>query len=280
MAENDAECTCFKREVLPSEERMGDAAGGDVGNLLREQTAKRGRPVLVNFAAAPSQDAFLAALSRQEGIDWTKVTAIHLDEYIDLPRGHPNTFEAYLREHIFSRVPVPDENVHYIRSIEAETPDQVAREYEAELKRLLASVREAGGQYVACIGIGVNGHVAFNEPHVDKRTARMVIPVEIDDVSVQQQYDDYKDHPDSDARYASLAEVPRRAVTMSCAGILAADCIFCIVPGAHKVEAVRKMCDGAVTDQVPASLLRLHPDVTVYLDADSARLLDRRPELA
>ncbi|MHC4789287.1 MAG: 6-phosphogluconolactonase, partial [Planctomycetota bacterium] len=184
---------------------------------------------------------------------------------------------VYLREHIFSRVPLPEGNVHLIKDLQTATPEETARLYEGRLRALLGQVREEGGLYLACIGIGVNGHIAFNEPHVDKRTSRMVIPVELDEVSVQQQYDDYREHADPAARYASLQEVPRRAVTVSCAGILAADRILCIVPGQQKAEAVRRMWDGPISDELPASLLRMHPNATLYLDAGSARLLDRPP---
>ena len=265
------------RKILPTDEAMGRAAAQDAGDLLRELTAERGLPVLANFAAAPSQDTFLDALAAQEGIDWGKVTAIHLDEYFDLPREHPNSFEVYLRDHILSRVPIPPEQVYLIKANQADTPEATAERYEAIIRERLAAVRAAGGAYVACIGIGVNGHIAFNEPHVDKRTTRFVIPVEIDEVSVQQQYDDYKDHPDPAARYASIEDVPRRAVTVSCAGILAADRIFCMVPGRRKADAVRAMWDGPVTDDLPASLLRMHPQMTLYLDAESASLLAAPP---
>jgi len=268
-----------QRKILPTETEMGRAAAQDVAALLRELTAEQGRPVLVNFAAAPSQDAFLDALCGEEGIDWSRVQAIHLDEYFDLPREHPNTFETYLRDHIFGRAPIPRQNVHYIKAVKAETPEELANAYAAAVGELLASVRDAGGPYVACIGIGVNGHIGFNEPHVDARTGRFFLPVELGALSVQQQYDDYRNHPNPAARYASMEDVPRRAVTMSCAGILAADRIFCIVPGRQKAQAVAHMWDGPVTNIVPASLLRLHPRMTLYLDAASATLLDRRPEL-
>lgn len=231
------------------------------------------------FAAAPSQDTFLDALCAESGIRWDRVEGVHLDEYVDLERGHPNTFEAYLREHLFGRVPIPDGNVHYVKEVEGASAEETAVAYERRLRSVLDRVRAEGGAFVACIGIGVNGHIAFNEPHVDKRTGRMVVPVEIDATSVQQQYDDYRDHPDPAARYGSLDDVPRRAVTVTCAGILAADGIFCMVPGEQKARAVKAMWDGPVTDDVPASLLRLHPEVRLYLDEASAALLDRAPEL-
>jgi glucosamine-6-phosphate deaminase len=264
--------------VLPTEEAMGAAAARDVGDVLRDMT-EAGRPALLNLAAAPSQDAFLASLARQAGIDWDLVQAIHLDEYYDLPRGHANTFERYLDAHIFSRVPIPVGNVHLIKAMQAGGPEELADAYAQRALGILGEVRGAGGLYLACIGIGVNGHIAFNEPHVDKRTGRFAIAVEMDERSVQQQYDDYREHPDPAARYAALADVPRRAVTVSCAGILAADRIFCVVPGAHKAQAARAMLEGPITDDLPASLLRLHPACNVYLDAASASLLDCRPEL-
>jgi len=269
----------LRRKAFETEELMGQTVGSDVGDVLRRVTAEEGKPVVLNLAAAPSQDAFLSVLVKQQGIDWQKVQVVHLDEYLDLPRNHPNTFEVYLRDHIISQVPVPDENVHYIKAVEADSANEVARLYESTLRDLVAAVRQAGGVYVACIGIGVNGHIAFNEPSVVKRTGRMVIPVQIDDVSVHQQYYDYKDHPDPEARYATMDDVPRRAVTLSCAGILDADRIFCTVPGRQKAEAVRAMWDGPITNQVPATLLRMHPCMTLYLDAESASLLDHKPAL-
>ena len=267
------------RKTFATEEQMGQAAAEEVGALLRDLTTRRGLPVLVNFAAAPSQTAFLKALPSEKGIDWTKVTAVHLDEYFDLPPDHPNTFKAYLQEHIISRVPIPAGQVHFIKGVSAATPAALAQAYEARVRGLLKDVRAAGGLYIACIGIGVNGHIAFNEPHTAIRTDRFIVPVEIDSVSVRQQFDDYKDHPNPAARYATLRDVPRRAVTVSCAGILAADHIVCLVPGAQKAAAVQAMWDGPVTDEVPASLLRMHPHVTIYLESNSAVQLDHRPAL-
>lgn len=260
-------------KIFSSEESMGDAVGYEVGEILREYTVKKRQKVLANFAAAPSQDAFLAQLCREEGIEWKRVYAIHLDEYIDLERGHPNTFEMYLRERLFDNIPIPDENVHYIKSLKGSS-EEMAGQYDGIIREHLSEIQENGGIYIACIGIGVNGHIAFNEPHVDKRTTRFVIPVEIDEVSVQQQYDDYKNHPNPAARYSSIEDVPRKAVTVSCRGILDADKIYCTVPGQHKADAVKGMLDGPITDKLPASLLRMHPSLNIYLDSASASLLD------
>ncbi|NLW50910.1 MAG: glucosamine-6-phosphate deaminase [Candidatus Brocadiaceae bacterium] len=277
MSPKPVDIAGIARKTYATEAEMGKAAAEEVGALLRDLTVRDGVPVLLNLAAAPSQDAFLDALSAEEGIDWTKVTAIHLDEYFDLPADHPNTFRSYLQEHIISRVPIPAGQVHFIKDVPADTPAALAEEYGRRALRILKDVRAAGGVYLACIGIGVNGHIAFNEPGSAIRTDRFLVPIEIDAVSVQQQYDDYKNHPDPAARYATLDDVPRRAITVSCAGILAADRIVCLVPGPQKAAAVRGMWDGPVSDDMPASLLRLHPCVTVYLEVDSAARLDHRP---
>lgn len=266
----------IEKKIYKNAEEMGKAAAKDVAALLREYTAKRKKRVVVNFAAAPSQDTFLAALSMEKGIDWKKVIAIHLDEYVDLERGHPNTFESYLNAHLFSKIKIPAENVYYIKALKG-SAKEIAAKYGKFVKSAVTGVRRNKGIYFACIGIGVNGHIAFNEPHVNKRTPEWVIPVKIDSVSVRQQFNDYKNNPDPAARYKNFEDVPRNAVTVSCAGILNADKIFCIVPGKHKADAVKAMWDGPVTDKLPASLLRMHPDMTLYLDTASSSKLDRIP---
>ena len=268
----------IERKIFPTSEEMGRAVGNDVGEVLRDYTVKRGARVVVMFAAAPSQDDFLAQLAGVEGIDWKKVIAVHMDEYVDLPQGHPNTFEVYLKEHLFSNIDIPEENVHYIKGLKGDA-EKIAREYETLLEKSIKEVREKGGIYIVCMGIGVNGHIAFNEPHVDKRTLRLVIPVKIDETSVQQQYNDYKNNPDPKARYASLGDVPRNAVTASCSCLLEADRIYCTVPGKQKADAVKKMWDGPITDSLPASLLRLHPSATIYLDSAAASKLERPPQV-
>jgi len=265
----------LQRKIFATNQEMGGTAGKEVGEALREYTVRKNLPVVANFAAAPSQDTFLAQLSKEEGIDWEKVTAVHLDEYVDLDKGHPNTFQVYLEEHLFDNIPIPREKVHYIKDLRG-SPQEIATEYDQLIRKVVEETRDRGGIYIACIGIGVNGHIAFNEPHVDKRTKRIVIPVEIDETSVKQQYDDYKDHPNPQARYQTLEDVPQRAITVSCAGILAADRIFCMVPGAQKADAVKAMWDGPITDKLPASLLRLHHQVVLYLDRASASKLDRK----
>lgn len=263
----------LKKCILLDEELMGEMAAIAVANFLH---TVRG-PKVISLAAAPSQDAYLKYLCKQD-IDWDTIHIIHLDDYIDLPPNHPNTFKSYLKEHILDEVAISPEHINFILDYTG-TPKQMAWFYERRIKYLISWARALDGAYISTIGIGVNGHIAFNEPHVDKRTNRMVIPVELDDVSVQQQFDDYKNHLNPNARYKSLEDVPRSAITISCAGILDSDAIFVIVPGRHKAEAVRSMWDGPITDDLPASLLRTHHNVQFFLDQLSASLLDTKPLL-
>ncbi len=263
--------------VYEDADLMGAAAAKQAAEILRTVTAK-GKPVLSVFAAAPSQDAFLEHLCQQQGIEWSRVTAFHLDEYLDLQRHHPNTFETYLRKHIFEKIPFPESNIKMIKSLTG-TPDKIADTYGSMLKESVARVRGEGGIYIAFIGIGVNGHIAFNEPGSDIYSSRWVLPVEIDSVSVKQQFDDYKDHPDPAARYATLKDVPRKALTMTCAAVLEADTILCIVPGRQKADAVQKSLEGPVTSEVPASMLRKHRSTTIFLDHESAGKLSPPPKV-
>lgn len=275
----EKECCCeygLGIKVHENADLMGVAAANKAAAILRNYTAERKKPVLCVFAAAPSQDTFLEHLCRQEGIDWGMVKAFHLDEYLDLPRSHPNTFEVYLRKHIFEKLPVPGANVKMIKSL-AGSPGEIADRYGSMLEESVAGIRSRGGIYIAFIGIGVNGHIAFNEPGTDIYSSKWVLPIEIDDVSVKQQFDDYKNHPDPAARYAAPEDVPRKALTMTCAAILEADSILCMVPGRQKADAVQKSLEGQLTSDVPASLLRQHRSTTIFLDYESAGKLTPPP---
>jgi len=276
----DGKCLNYKLKVQVHEDadKMGAAAAEKAGKLLKKYTAEKKKPVLCVFAAAPSQDTFLENLCKEEGIDWSMITAFHLDEYLDLPRNHPNTFEVYLRKNLFEKITVPEDKIHMIKALSG-TPEEIAAAYGKKLEEAVRKTREEGGIYAAFIGIGVNGHIAFNEPGTDIYSSRWVLPIEIDDVSVKQQFDDYKNHPDPAARYATMADVPRKALTMSCAAILEADSIFTLVPGKQKADAVQKALEGPVTPLVPASLLRQHRSIKLYLNCDSAGKLNPPPSV-
>ena len=268
----------LKVKVYENADLMGQSAAKKAGEILKKYTVEKKKPMLCVFAAAPSQDTFLEHLCKQEGIDWSMITAFHLDEYLDLPRNHPNTFEVYLRKHIFNKVQIPDSNIHFIKAFKG-SPAEIAETYGDLLEKSVKKVRNEGGIYIAFIGIGVNGHIAFNEPGTDIYSSRWVLPIEIDDVSVKQQFDDYKNHPDPAARYATIADVPRKALTMSCAAILEADRILTIVPGRQKADAVQKALEGPITPLLPASFLRQHRSTILYLNCESAERLNPPPSV-
>lgn len=245
--------------ILPNREEMGKAAAREVSGALKRFIRERGE-VKIAFAAAPSQNEFLSHLSKVKGIDWAKIICFHLDDYVELPRLHPNTFEVYLKEHLFDHV--RPRTVYFMKALRG-GGEQVARQY-------AALIRRCGGLDMACIGIGENGHIAFNDPGSDIHDPEMVRLVTIDPRSVKQQYRDYQDHSNPEARYPSLAAVPRRAFTLTIPAVVSAQEIYAMVPGPQKAEAMRKMWEGPISSACPSSALRLHPCVRIYLDRDSA----------
>jgi glucosamine-6-phosphate deaminase len=162
--------------ILSTRDEMGKMAAGDVAQAMNRFIKEKGSVNIV-FAAAPSQDEFLAHLAKKRNIDWSRVTCFHLDDYVDLPRNHPNTFEAYLQEHILNRV--HPKRIHFLKALQGSNAE-VAQKY----TRL---IEQSGGIHIACIGIGENGHIAFCDPGSDLHDPRMVRTVRIDDRSVRQQ---------------------------------------------------------------------------------------------
>ncbi len=252
-------------KIFESRSEMGAAAAADVAEAMTAVAAKK-EYITMCFAAAPSQDDVLAELCEIQDLPWDKVIAFHLDEYIDLPRGHKNSFEVYLKAHLFDAV--KPRRSFFMADLDG-TPEQRCAEYDRLLK-------EHGGIDIAIIGIGENGHIAFNEPGSAFLTDKLNDVITIDDKSVQQQYRDYKDHPDPEARYASLEDVPRNAITMTIPAICGSRRIFCVVPAEPKAEAVKAALEGPITEQVAATALRTHPAAIMYLDADSSKLLRPR----
>jgi len=234
---------------------MGAAAGTAVAAALRARLARQ-PSVRMIFAAAPSQAEMLATLSQATGIDWTRVIAFHMDEYLDLAADAPQRFGRFLREQLFARV-TPGE-IHYLaaRPI-AGDDDQVA---EAECDRYAALVRSAPIDIV-CLGIGENGHLAFNDPPVanfaDPATVK---PVELDDACRRQQV--------NDGCFATVEAVPRRALTLTIPALMAGAQLFCVVPGPPKRTAIHQTLTGPIATGCPASILRQHPDSTLYTDLD------------
>lgn len=267
----------FKIFILENNEELGKKSAEDAGKILEEYTNKLNKKCICVFAAAPSQDTFLENLSKNKNIRWENIYAFHLDEYIDLPKGHPNTFEEYLRNHIFDKVDIPRENIFYIKDA-GKNEEEIIKNYTRLFTEKYKEVKRNGGIYLAFIGIGVNGHIAFNEPNTDLWNKEIIIKVNIDEISVRQQYEDYKNHPNPEARYKSLEDVPRNALTMTVSAILLSDKIFCMVPGIQKADAVKKVIEGEISEKVPASFLRFHNDVNLYIDKNSSSKLNKKPE--
>ncbi|MFB9950349.1 6-phosphogluconolactonase [Rhizobium puerariae] len=236
-------------ESFATRAEMGAAAAADIAAALAGRLARQSGVRMV-FAAAPSQADMLKALCAAPGIDWSRVAAFHMDEYIGLPPSSPARFGNWLDEHVFSRLPFAA--VHRI------TPEPDAA---AEVRRYCDLLNEAPVDFV-CLGIGVNGHIAFNDPPVaDFNDPADVKIVELDDICRQQQVDD--------DCFPDLASVPHRAVTLTVPRLMRADRLFCVVPGAVKRLAVSKTLYGPLSTECPASVLRIHEACTLYLDKDS-----------
>jgi glucosamine-6-phosphate deaminase len=241
---------------------MGRAAATDVGVALRDRLARQGTVRMI-FAAAPSQTELLDAIARERDIDWRRVTAFHMDEYLGLAADAPQRFGAWLTRHLFSRIAFGA--VHVIG--QEPDPDLEAARYAALLAQAPIDI--------VCLGIGVNGHLAFNDPPVaDLHDTKQVKVVELDEVCRQQQVDD--------GCFPTLADVPTHAITLTIPRLLDAGQLFCVVPGASKRAAVEQSLYGPIGTACPASALRTHPRCTLYLDQDSTppRLASQTPARA
>lgn len=234
-------------------EEMGAAAARDIRNAIRTLLEKKAE-INVIFAAAPSQNEVLRALVESD-VDWSRVNAYHMDEYIHLPPDAPQCFGNFLTGKIFGKVPFKSVNL-----IDSTAPDA-----QAECDRYEAILR-ANPADIIILGIGENGHIAFNDPWVANfKDDRLVRIVALDDVCRQQQV--------NDGCFATLEEVPKIAMTLTCPVFIRAPQLFCIVPALAKANAVKRTLEGAISEECPATILRSHGNAVLYLDADSASKL-------
>lgn len=240
--------------IFADRQQLGQAAAAAIAADLRQVLASQATARLV-FAAAPSQTQMLQALALEAGIDWQRVTAFHMDEYLGLPETAPQRFGNWLKENFFRHVPIG--TVHLI-STDGDPHDRASR-----YARMLA---EAPVDLV-CLGIGVNGHLAFNDPHVaDLADPEAVKVVELEHTSRQQQVDD--------GCFDRLDDVPDEAITLTIPRLLSAERLHCVVPGASKSTAVRRSLQEPVSPDCPATALRLHGACTLYLDREAASELN------
>jgi glucosamine-6-phosphate deaminase len=237
-------------EICGTVEEMGRAAADLVEERLGAAIGARGRANLI-LATGASQLTFLAELS-QRAVEWPRVRVFHLDEYTELPEDHPASFRRYLKERILDVV--QPGHVHLINATSDDLAAEIDR-YESLLKDYPIDV--------ACIGIGENGHIAFNDPPVaDFEDPRWVKEVELDDACRMQQV--------NEGWFPSFETTPPRAVTLTIPAIMSSSTISCVVPGERKIDAVRTTLNGPVTTACPASIIRNHQDATLFLDSASA----------
>jgi glucosamine-6-phosphate deaminase len=237
-------------QILPNRAEMGAAAASAIAVFLRIHA-----PLAAMFAAAPSQTETLEALIAEPGIDWRQIQAFHLDEYSGAYEDSPHSFRRYLRDNLLSRVAIGS-----FDGLRAESAD-----LEAECTRYAAELARAN-PIVALLGIGENGHLAFNDPPAARFDDPAVVRVvQLTEPCRQQQVHD-KTFPNLDA-------VPFTALSVTIPRLMQVPHLFVMVPGVRKAEAVRAALEGPITEDCPASILRQHPDVTLFLDRDSASLL-------
>ena len=233
---------------------MGVAAARVVADATRGLLARDGRAAVI-FASAPSQNEFLAALRQEPGIDWPKLTAFHLDEYVGIAPDHPASFRRFLVDRLFAHVEVAA--FHGL--------DGQAQDLAAECARYAALLRQAAPA-LAILGIGENGHLAFIDPPVCNFAERAdVRVVELDEPCRKQQV--------NDGCFPSLEEVPRTALSLTVPFLMRVPRAVAIVPGPAKRAAIRSAIQGPATTACPASILRRHRDATLFLDEDSAARL-------
>ena len=247
-------------QVFNDKLTLGRAAAEQAANAIRGAIAERGQ-VRVIAATAASQLEFLDALTKAPGIDWSKVEAFHLDEYIGLPITHPGSFRKMLVEQLVKKTGI--KNYHLLDG-DADDPSAVVR---AAGKELASAPID-----IAFLGIGENGHIAFNDPPADFETDQPYIIVNLDEACRQQQV--------GEAWFANLSQVPKQAISMSARQILKAKEILAVVPDQRKAQAIKLCFEGDISPMAPASILRRHPNATIYLDTNSASLLGPRLKAA
>lgn len=239
--------------VCADKEALGAAAAKFAAAHIANAISVNGLARVV-FATGASQFEFIRALTA-ENVEWDKVHAFHLDEYVGLPDNHPASFRLYLRERLFDKV--KPAKVHYLDGNAAD-PGAECRRYEELLGE--------GDIDIACIGIGENGHIAFNDPPVaDFADPRLVKMVELDEGCRKQQL--------GEGWFPSLDDVPTHALTQTVPAVMRAKTVSCVVPDERKAEAVKNALTGPVETACPASILRTHPSAVLWLDPPAASKL-------
>jgi len=242
----------MRLRVLPDRKSLGKAAASQAAAAIERALAQRGN-ARITAASAASQFEFLEALTAAPDVDWKRVELFHLDEYLGLPMTHPASFCKFLQDRLIGKTGI---TTHHLLDGEKDP---------GEVIRLASEAITAAPIDVACVGIGENGHLAFNDPPADFETEEPYIVVDLDEASRRQQV--------GEGWFPGLEAVPKRAISMSVRQILKSKEILCIVPGPKKAQAVKACFEGPISPNAPSSILRTHPNCTIYLDNESAALL-------
>lgn len=243
----------MKIKVFEDKHSASHAAAEQATFAIRRAIAQQGYARIV-AATAASQVDFLDMLTRAPGIDWRLVEVFHLDEYLGLPITHPGSFRKMLVEQLISKTGIT--NYHLLEG-DAADPAEAAKNASHIIASRLVDI--------AFLGIGENGHIAFNDPPADFEAEQPYLIVELDEACRQQQV--------GEAWFANISQVPTQAISMSVRQILKSKEILAVVPDTRKAEAARLCFEGEITPMAPASILRTHPGATIYLDRNSASLL-------
>jgi glucosamine-6-phosphate deaminase len=246
----------MKIEISNDPKQLGEKAGRRAAELIREAIAEKGAANII-LATGTSQFETLSQLIREQDIDWSKVTMFHLDEYIGLPQTHPASFRKYLAERFLAKVPP------------LKAANLVSGEGDPEAECVwLGDLITQHPIDVALVGVGENGHLAFNDPPADFDTEEPYIVVDLDDACRKQQY--------GEGWFKSIDEVPGQAISMSVKQIMKSKEIICSVPDERKALAVKNTVKQPVSNRFPASILQTHDRCTLYLDKASASMLSDR----
>lgn len=239
----------MKLDISRNPVELGQKLAQRMGDIMCAKIAARGE-INIILASAASQIEMLKNLVKDERIDWSKVTMFHLDEYIGIDADHPARFANFLKERFLAHVP-PLKETFLINS----TGDP-----HEEVRRLNAA---AQGRTIdlACIGVGENAHIAFNDPPADFEIEDPFLIVTLDEVCRQQQL--------AEGWFKTLDDVPKTAISMSARYIMRSETIVAPVPGPRKADAIRATFEGPITNMVPCTILQQHPDCTIYCDHDS-----------
>jgi len=241
-------------EKHTNKHQAGAAAAQYGADIIREAIAKKGHANII-VATGASQFEMIEHLVAAAGVAWNRVTAFHLDEYIDIPITHEASFRKYLWERFVSKLPLPLASFHYLDGED---------DAHAECERVGKIIAQHPID-VCFAGIGENGHLAFNDPPADFETDRPYLVVDLDENCRHQQM--------GEGWFPTLEDVPRQAISMSIRQVMKSKTIICTIPDRRKAQAVKNCLTGEITPMHPASILQNHPEVWCYLDAESASLL-------